>query len=176
MPVYQYLLSSLQPDTYPDQLQTEIALTFNTIQYITTDDTYIYIYFSTTLTSPEQTTLQGIVTSFVTTQPSSNQYIAPIFFRKVITTATYSPTATDCIIGVSATQTTPVTITLPLAASVINGQEYSISDEGGNAFTNNITIVPSGSDTIIGYTSIIMNMNYMSMCLYSNGSTTWFLK
>jgi hypothetical protein len=91
-----------------------------------------------------------------------------------INESTYTLTENDEFVGVIYTATGTVTITLPLISSV-GKIKYYITDEGGNSTTNNITIVPTGADTIIGDTSLIINGNYTSVSLYNNGVSGWFI-
>jgi len=77
---------------------------------------------------------------------------------------------------VAVTDTTAVrTITLPAANAVREGFAFSIKDEYGTAGTNNITIARAGSDTIDGATSALINTNYGSRDLYSDGISKWFI-
>lgn len=85
----------------------------------------------------------------------------------------YTVTFEDDIIGVD-TSNNPVTITLPEIQD-IGGKIYIITDEGGNAGINNITVETTGSDLILGETEVIINSDYNSITLYNNG-TNWFLK
>lgn len=93
--------------------------------------------------------------------------------RTIVSTSTYTIKSTDVQIAVTYTPTGTVTLTLPSASTLA---EFSITDEGGNAGTNNITIDRDGSDTILGDTSFIINGDYNSIRLYSNGGTAWFPK
>lgn len=73
----------------------------------------------------------------------------------------YSPLVTDSILQVD-TSGGPVEIDLTLAATR-NGAPLSIKDINGNAASNNITIKPSGSETIDGHTNaapLKINANY----------------
>lgn len=92
--------------------------------------------------------------------------------RTTVITGTYTIMTTDQIIAVTYTSTGAVTLTLPPATNTIR---IVIADEGGNAGTNNITINPDGSDTIIGESSIIINDDYNSLSLYSDGTSKWFI-
>lgn len=91
--------------------------------------------------------------------------------RTIVSTSSYIIKSTDVSIAVTYTPTGTVTLTLPSASTLA---EFSITDEGGNAGTNNITINRSGSDTIMGETSLIINGDYNSINLYSDGGTGWF--
>lgn len=95
-----------------------------------------------------------------------------IIFRTVINSGTYTILTTDHIVAVTYTSTGAVTLTLPPATNSIR---ILIVDEGGNAGTNNITVNPDGSDTIIGESSVIINGDHNSLSLYSNGSNQWFI-
>ena len=105
-------------------------------------------------------------------QTALDQAILP-FSRIAVSAATYTVLATDTLLGVTYTSTGAVTLTLPAATAYIN-KFLNIIDEGGNAQTNNITINRAGSDTINGGTSVVMNKNYQSLQLYSNGTNGWF--
>jgi hypothetical protein len=77
--------------------------------------------------------------------------------------------------GASYSITYPKTVTLPLANSVPNGWEILVKDESGGAGTNNIVIQRSGTDTIEGSSSTLINTNYGKVRLYSDGSSKWFI-
>jgi hypothetical protein len=93
--------------------------------------------------------------------------------RTPVNTSTYTVLQTDILVGVTYTITGTVTITLPLA-SIFTNRPLHIVDEGGNAQNNNITIVTTGGDTIVGQSSALINLNYMALGLYSNGTNAWF--
>lgn len=66
------------------------------------------------------------------------------------------------------------TVTLPLASTAGVAKEYWIYDETGNASNNNITVVRSGSDTLNGETSYVLDSNYELVKIYSNGSNYFY--
>ena len=103
----------------------------------------------------------------VTSSPGGISYS-----RKALT-ATATASVNDTLIGVSASAA--IDIRLPSAASYVNGQYFLIKDEAGNANIYNITIKASGSQTIDGETSIILESPYASVNLYANGSNKFFI-
>ncbi len=64
-----------------------------------------------------------------------------------------------------------VIVTLPAPTA---GRYLIVKDSGGNALVNNITISPHAAETIDGAASVVMNLNYQSETLISDG-TNWFL-
>ena len=66
-------------------------------------------------------------------------------------------------------------IRLPSAGDYIDGQYFLIKDEAGNANIYNITVKASGSETIDGQTSIVLESSFVSVNLYSNGVDKFFI-
>jgi hypothetical protein len=65
------------------------------------------------------------------------------------------------------------TITLPAGT---DGRVVRITDGAGNASTNPITLVRSGSDTILGGTSYVINNSYGAVAfIYVAASTNWVI-
>jgi len=64
-------------------------------------------------------------------------------------------------------------ITLPLASAVTAGRIYILKDATGQADTNAITIARAGSDTIDGDTSYVMDEEYGSRIVVSDGTSKW---
>lgn len=87
---------------------------------------------------------------------------------------TYTVLSSDEFIGVAYSATGTTTVSLPQISS-IGLKRYYITDTGGNASMNNITIDTTGGDTIIGNTSVIVSGNYDSISLYNDGLTGWFI-
>ena len=80
----------------------------------------------------------------------------------------------DYYIGLDTTSS-PLTLTLPSATLLSDGQAYVIKDEGGAANSNNITIAASGSQTIDGKNSIVLESPYASVQLYCNGNDRFYI-
>jgi len=84
-------------------------------------------------------------------------------------TVNYAAQITDYYIGCSAG---PLTVSLPIGASLTAGKQYVIKDESGNAAVNHITIQPYSGNLIDGQTSLVMVINYGAVTLYWTG-TGW---
>ena len=87
--------------------------------------------------------------------------------------ATITASVSDRILGVSGSSA--IDIRLPSAADYDAGQFFTIKDESGAADSNNITILTSGSQTIDGQTSIILESPYSAVNLYSDGTSKFFI-
>ena len=95
---------------------------------------------------------------------------------------TYSLTAVSSTVNVTKdfyyydinTEGGTVTINLP-SASGIQGATFVITDANGTAAVNNATIVPNGSDTIIGSSSFVLNTNNQSVTIHSDGTSKWII-
>ena len=96
-----------------------------------------------------------------------------ISYSRRAMTATGTASAEDTIIGVSASAA--IDIRLPSANDYVVGQYFLIKDEAGNANVYNITIKTSGSQTIDGETSIVLESPFVSVNLYSNGVDKFFI-
>lgn len=88
--------------------------------------------------------------------------------------ATTSPvtigSASDYLVTVKMAVPGAVTINLP--AGVV-GQGFALGDGTGDAATNNITIVPNGTDKIAGLSSYILNQDGASVQLVFTGAGNW---
>ncbi len=69
--------------------------------------------------------------------------------------------------------TSNITITLPLISDVEIGRIYTIKDATGNSNTNNISIVPVSGNTIDSLTSKVIDSNFQSINIVSDGSNNW---
>tara|TARA_R110002126_G_scaffold19921_8_gene74454 strand:+ start:647 stop:1399 length:753 start_codon:yes stop_codon:yes gene_type:complete len=89
-------------------------------------------------------------------------------------TATMTASATNYYIGID-TSLNPIAVRLPDASALSNGQTYVMKDEGGVSNTNNITILASGSQTIDGQNTIVLESPYASIQLYCNGTDKFYI-
>ena len=88
------------------------------------------------------------------------------YTRRAISTHATASTS-DVLLGVSGSAA--IQIQLPSAGDYLSGQYFIIKDESGAANSKNITIIASGSQTIDGENSVILESPYTSIQLYSNG-------
>lgn len=95
-------------------------------------------------------------------------------FNRVSTTSDYTVQKSNYIIGVDSTSN-PVIVSLPDASTLSDGQAFVVKDEGGSAFSNNITILASGSQKINNSNTAILEVPYSSIRLYCNGSNKFFI-
>ena len=93
--------------------------------------------------------------------------------RTAVADASYSLGAADINVQMS-TMTAARTLTLPSAASLNAGQALTLGDSsGGCSASNTLTIARSGSDTINGGASLILNQAYGQAVLQSDGVSKW---
>jgi len=116
----------------------------------------------TTLTVNSNSTLNGAVTLG-----------SSVFFKATLTSNNYTVLSSDYIIGVNTTSN-PVTITLPAVSSTNSGRTLIIKDEAGYASTNPIYLSGSGSDTIDGDSSLIIDSDHIAVAIYCT-STGWHI-
>jgi hypothetical protein len=133
------------------------------------------LYFNDSNGDVIQITKDGYVNSSSTTTSS--------LVLKSITNANYTIASADPYTAFDvSTTSSAVTLTLPVAASVVPGRFYYVYDIGNNAGTLNITIaVAGGSGNTIdalgttGNATIVLNSNGQSCFLWTDGSGIWFL-
>lgn len=99
----------------------------------------------------------GSVTSFSSTSITSDLTIIPA----------------DTFVHIKVVTTAPRIVTLPLASSVVAGRIFYIKDFTGSSPTNNITVQTSGGDTIDGSSTYLINSEYHSLMVVSDGISVW---
>lgn len=97
--------------------------------------------------------------------------------NRTTTSGNLTLTPAQHVIGVDTLNATGnITISLPDAATLSNGQTYIIKDEGGVADNNTITIDCSlGIQTIDGTNSIILESPYAAINIYTNGIDKYYI-
>jgi len=104
-----------------------------------------------------------------------SQLSGGIIHQRVYKTGDYTVTTADYYIGVN-TGGGAVTLTLPAAASALDGQTWVVKDEGGSANSNNIIVTGSAdTNTIEGTNQIVLESPYASVHVYCNGATKFFV-
>lgn len=88
-------------------------------------------------------------------------------------TSSFTASNYNYFIGVSASAA--ITVQMPSATSLLDGQFFVVKDEGGNADLYNITVKSSGSQTIDGQSTIVLESPFSSVNLYSNGVDKFFI-
>lgn len=83
----------------------------------------------------------------------------------------YTVLVSDLIVHL--TSSSARTVNLPAAATAVARKTYIIKDANGNAATNNITVDGNASETIDGSLTKVINTNYGSIRIYTDGSN-WF--
>ena len=89
-----------------------------------------------------------------------------------VNSSSYIILDSDNFIEVLYTLIGPVTLTLP-ETTIIGIKSFTIVDKVGNSTVNNITINCTGSDLVQSQDNIIMNQDYSSISIYSDGNGTW---
>ena len=134
------------------------------LYYANTSDNQIATHYdaSTTLTADSVNIFADLqVTGEFTYQPTITTLAAASL---TVTTETH--------IMVSYTTTGPVAIIMPSAATV---KRFTVTDSGGNALTNAITMTRAGSDTIVGGITSKIQADYDSITFLSDGGTQWLI-
>lgn len=96
-----------------------------------------------------------------------------ISYSRRAVTATITSSVNDAILGVSGTAA--IDIRLPSAGDFDAGQYFTVKDESGAADSKNITVLASGSQTIDGRSSIVLESPYAAVNIYSDGSSKFFI-
>ena len=104
------------------------------------------------------------------------QMFGGIGYVRATVSNNYTIKDVDYLIGVkSQLLSSPITLTLPSADDLLNGQTFVIKDEGGALQDYPLTISCTGTDTIDGQNSVDLESDYASLTLYCNGSNKFFI-
>lgn len=104
----------------------------------------------------------------------STELSGALIYKRVQKSSDYTVQTSDYYIGLNSTGGA-IDLSLPDAANMQDGQTFVVKDEGGLADTNNITISPSGSQTIDGQNSVVLESPYASVQVYCNGVDKYFI-
>ena len=96
-----------------------------------------------------------------------------ISYSRTAITSTTTASVSSAILGVSGTAA--IDIRLPSAGAYTAGQYFTVKDESGAANLKNITIRPSGSQTIDGRELIVLESPFAAVNIYSDGSSKFFV-
>lgn len=91
------------------------------------------------------------------------------FANRTATTSPVTVSTNDCIVCTNLAIAGAVAVTLPAG---VDKQVFVISDNKGDAKTNNITITPNGAETIGGAATLVLNTNSESVMLAFQSSTS----
>lgn len=111
----------------------------------------------------------GVITPLSKLHVAGSQTIQ----RTPVGAGLYNVLATDYYIAKTAITGGGDTLVLPAAATVGAGKIYKIKDVTGTAATNNLTISPTGGDTIELGATFTMNINGGSSEFISDGVSNW---
>ena len=96
--------------------------------------------------------------------------------RRVSVDTNYTIQTKDYYIGVdTAGAGDDITIGLPNASALQDGQTFVIKDEGGQANLKNITVDAAGADKIDGENQVVLVSPFAAIQLYCNGSNKFFV-
>jgi hypothetical protein len=128
-------------------------------------------------------TIEGSATNLIDTSKGSKTYTSDggVQWRVGGTNAVQTNAISTADTSISATLVTDlifctegnITITLPPASSAGVGALVYIKDRDGNATASNITVAGDSSDTIDLSATAIMDANFQSLTLVSDGATNW---
>lgn len=94
--------------------------------------------------------------------------------KRATVSGIYDVLSTDYILSVD-TLTSAATINLPEISSVGDGHMVVIKDKSNNSYTNTITVVPNGSNTVDESSSFVIQSDGASYVFVANASGDWEL-
>ena len=104
------------------------------------------------------------------------RFFGGISYMRVVKIGDYSIQTQDYLIGaLTSPASASITLTLPAANTCINGQTFVIKDEGGAANDSPVNITVTGSNTIDGRNTIVLQSPYASVQLYCNGLDKYYI-
>jgi hypothetical protein len=146
----------------------------DTASYIETAQTASYVETAQTASYVETAQTASYVSNAISASYSATaSYV--LKQNTLVNTPSYTALQTDYRLRINYSLTGSTDIQLPLISDV-GSIEYRIKDEDGNASTNNINILASGSNYIDGETTQSISVNYGAVSLYNDGSENWYIE
>ncbi len=121
----------------------------------------------------------GSANNFLSLDSNGNVILAPsvqagIEVRnRTVVSGSYSMATDDYFIGLQATQN--LTVTLPDASTLFNGQIFVIKDEAENADVYTLDIVPQANQFIENRTSLTLSSPGSAINIYCDGQSKFFI-
>lgn len=122
---------------------------------------------------------QGSSNNFLSLDATGNVILAPAVQsgievrNRVVVTQDYSVLSTDYFVGIQATQN--LTITLPDASTLFNGQIMVLKDEAENADVYQIDIVAQTNQFVENRSSITLSSPGSAINIYTDGQSKFFI-
>ena len=122
---------------------------------------------------------QGSSNNFLSLDQAGNVILAPAaqsgieVRNRVVVTGNYSVAIDDYFVGIQATQN--LTITLPNATSLFNGQIMVLKDELENADVYTITIQAPANQLVENRQSIILASPGTAINIYTDGASKFYI-
>lgn len=118
--------------------------------------------------------ITGIETSGFLKVTGSAYLSGGVAYSRRTLSAVATASVADYFLGLDSTAGA-FAIELADAAALTNGQTVVLKDEGGSAYSNNITVFASASQTIDGQNSIVLDSPNASIQLYCNGADKYYI-
>ncbi len=156
-----YAVTSLEAAQFDDLSATLAGASNASSVYVVGGDLYY--------TNGSGVAVQITAGGSVITTPASLQAIDYLYSATSVSIGAGDDTVTVAMDSTAAVRT----VTLPLASAVANGRIYVITDVANASETHNITVSPTGGDTIQKAASYVLNSNGAAIFLQGDGVSNW---
>lgn len=122
---------------------------------------------------------QGAANSFLSIDSNGNVILAPAVQsgievrNRIVVTSDYSMATDDYFVGLQATQN--LTVTLPDASTLLNGQIFVIKDEAENADIYSLNVIAQPNQLIENRSSLNFASTGASITIYTDGVSKFFI-
>ena len=104
------------------------------------------------------------------------QFDSGLVVKRLRISSSQAISVNNYYVGVdSFTPSASVTVTLPDASTLQNGQVYVFKDEGGKADLYNILVKASGSQLIDNQNQVVLESPHASLTLYCDGASRFYI-